>query len=144
MVDFTESYLSFDVNWKPVLVAAIANMVIGFAWFSAALFGKPWMRAAGKTMEDIKRSAKPRLYVVAFLGGILAAYVLAVMAETTIALTWQDGAMLGFVLWLGVALTTSLGQYLFEGRNWTLFFVYNGYNLVAFVVMGAIIGGWTA
>jgi hypothetical protein len=33
------------VNYLAVLVAAIAAMIVGFVWYSGALFGKAWARA---------------------------------------------------------------------------------------------------
>lgn len=36
-----------NINWLPVLVAAIANMAIGGFWYSPVLFAKQWMKLVG-------------------------------------------------------------------------------------------------
>jgi hypothetical protein len=44
------------INYLAVLVAALVPMIIGFAWYSPALFAKKWMAILGKTEEEIKKS----------------------------------------------------------------------------------------
>jgi len=38
MPDFTQ------VNWLAVIVAAIANIIIGFIWYMPQVFGRRWRR----------------------------------------------------------------------------------------------------
>ena len=40
------------VNVWTVLVAAVATMVVGFLWYSPALFAKPWMKLMGYDPHD--------------------------------------------------------------------------------------------
>jgi len=52
----------------------------------------------------------------------------------------MDGMRIGFFAWLGFVATSTLAAYVFEGRPIKLYVLYNTYQLVAFLVMGAILG----
>ena len=43
--------LSTSVNWLAVIVATVASMALGIAWYMA--LGKQWMAALGKTRDQI-------------------------------------------------------------------------------------------
>jgi len=50
-----------SVNWLAVLVAAVAQMIVGFIWFSPALFGKTWMVLHGidpNSSEQVQQMRK--------------------------------------------------------------------------------------
>jgi hypothetical protein len=130
------------VNWVAVIAATVAYSVIGFVWFSRQVFGLRWAASTGRELP-----APGQVPVTSLVGsvvvGLVTAYVLAVIAHAVGAATLADGAILGFLAWLGFVATSSMGGVLFEGRSTTWFATAAGYWLVALVVMGAIIGYWT-
>lgn len=130
------------VNWVAVIVATVAYSVIGFLWFSRQVFGLRWAAAIGRELP-----APGQVPVTSVVGsvvvGLVTAYVLAVLAHAVGAATVADGAILGFLAWLGFVATASAGGVLFEGRSTTWFATAAGYWLVSLVIMGAIIGYWT-
>ena len=51
------------VNLYAVLVCAVATMVVGFLWYSPALFANPWMVLMGYDPKDkakLRRCRKAR------------------------------------------------------------------------------------
>jgi hypothetical protein len=68
--------LLMGVNLWAVLGAAVATMLIGFLWYSPALFAKPWMLAMGYDPEDkariaeMQKTAGPK-YGISFLASLL-------------------------------------------------------------------------
>ena len=70
-----------ELNIWAIIVASVLNMVIGFIWYSMALFGKPWMAALGFKVEDL--NPKPYIYIVAYLLGLLIAFLLALFLQGT-------------------------------------------------------------
>jgi hypothetical protein len=48
----------------------------------------------------------------------------------------------GLAVWAGFVMTVQLTDKLFGNRPWTLFFINTGYQLVCYLVMGAILGKW--
>jgi hypothetical protein len=134
-----------NINLLAVLVAAIANMVIGFLWYSPMLFAKPWMVAIGKTEEDLKKGASGIIYFVTFTGALLMAFLLAHFIVNLVSVKPGDmvGALkIAIYAWLGFALPSSLGDVLFPGRSRKLLFINNGYWLLAVFVMAIILQLW--
>lgn len=136
-----------ELNLVAVLVAAVAYFALGALWYSPALFGKLWMRAIGKTHDELQGSWMH--YAAAGLASVVAAFVLAYvialggLLELTVA-TAAAGAMMGILVWVGFVGTTMGTSYLFGGRGRVLFLIDASYHLVGFFVMGGIIGGWPA
>jgi len=132
---------SLTVNWLAIVVAALANIVIGALWYSPFLFGKVWMRASGK--QDMGKGAG-KLYLLNAVASLLIAYVLvhAIRYAAGDAATVAEGMMVAGINWLGFLVAGVLPVYLFEGRNKSLYFFYIAYQLVSFLVMGAILASW--
>ena len=123
------------LNPIAILLAALSTFVIGGLWYSL-LFAKPWQRAAGVTDEQLKRGAA-RIFV----GSALLALV---MAASLAAFIGSAGLAFGLFAGLASGLTfvaAAFGvNYLFERRSLRLFAINASYNVVAFTIMGLIIG----
>jgi len=133
-----------NVNVLAIIVAAVANMVIGMLWYSPAVFGKAWMKASGVSMDKMKKANKNmgKTYGMMFLGTLLMTYILANFINLTNATTAVGGAMTGFWLWLGFVATTKLSDVLFEGKSMLLYKINAGYYLVSMALMGALLAVW--
>ncbi len=132
------------VNYLAVLVAAIANMVIGALWYSTSLFGKRWMELVGIRPEDAEKRAAGarRAYSWMFVASLLMAYALARILWYAKIQSLCGGAAIGLLAWLGFVATTMGANYLFEGRPCRLYTINAGYPLVSLIVMGAILAAW--
>ena len=129
-----------QLNYLAVLVAAVSNFILGALWYSPPLFGKTWMAAAGMTEEDVGKANMPLILGLAFLLELLAAGFVGMLLH-------GEGTLhLGLIFGLHVgafAVATSFGVvYLFEQRPFKLWLVNAGYMVVAFTLMGGIIGVW--
>lgn len=125
------------VNWLAVVVAAVANIVINTVWYLPALFGKRWGALTGR---DLTAQPAPANYVVAIVGALISAYVLALLVHATGAGSIADGALLGLIVWLGTLATTTAVGGMFEGRSWSLWGINAGASAIAFAVMGGVLG----
>ncbi len=130
-----------SINWLAVIVATIANMVIGGLWYSPVLFGKQWMKLVGISQKEIdsQKSQMPKFYLAAFVAALITAYVLAIFIKFVGASTIFAGAVVGFWAWLGFVATTTLSLVIWEKRNSNLYVLNNGQILISFAVMGAIL-----
>ncbi len=136
-----------EVNWLAVILAAIAYMAIGFAWYSDALFGKQYRKEMG-VGSDMKpgKDFMTKMMVLGSLSAIIMAYVLshnvafsgAYLGATGV---WL-GLMTGFWNWLGYQVIIFINGYLYERKSVKLTVINASYMLVALLVMGAIIAGW--
>lgn len=135
------SEFGFSINIVAVVVAAVANMAIGFLWYSMSAFGKPWMKMLGLTKDDLEKAKKemgPK-YGVMVLASLVMACVLAVIVGLAGSQTAIGGAKVGALVWLGFVATIGLNSFIFENKPLKLYLINVGYYLVALVVMGAII-----
>lgn len=136
-----------NVNLLSVLAAGIATMILGFVWYSPALFAKPWMREMGYDLNDkakLKEMQKSAgaTYGIAFLAGLVSAFMLAKILSITPIDTALYGMKLGFGVWLGFVATVQLTGALFMKSSMKLFAINTGYQLVCYLVMGAILAVW--
>ena len=135
------------VNLLSVLVAAIATMILGFLWYSPILFAKPWTAAMGydlndKAKMDEMRKGAGKLYGITFVASLLSAFVLAKIIDVTTVTSALYGMKTGFAVWLGFVTTVQLTSTLFKKRPIKLYLIDTGYQLVCYLVMGAILAKW--
>lgn len=129
-----------QINYLAVAVAAISTFVIGGLWYSPLLFHKAWMRESRLNDADLK-GGEARVFGIAFvLAVVMAANLAAFLSgpDTTVAWGATAGALTG-VGWIAPAIATIA---LFERRSFTYIAINGGYFIVAFIVMGAILGAW--
>ncbi len=131
----------------PVLVAALATMGLGFLWYSPILFAKPWMRLMGydpndkARLEEMRKGAA-KTYILAFIASLVSAVVLAKIIDITSVVTVLYGMKIGFAMWLGFVTTVQLTGALFGKQSAKLYLINTGYQLVCYLVMGAILAKW--
>ena len=130
-----------SLNLWAILVATLAAFLLGGLWYSPLLFAGAWQRAAGLTAADLAAQNRGRIFSLAFVLTLVMAVNLAMFLDAP-ATTLAWGATAGFLAGFGwVALSFGVVG-LFESRPLSYVLVNGGYMVVAFVVMGAIIGGW--
>jgi hypothetical protein len=136
-----------NLNLLAVLVAAIFTMVVGFVWYSPILFAKPWMREMGYDPNDkakvreMQKSAGPA-YFGSFIAGLVSAFILALFLHEMHAQSLGFGLLVGSHVWLGFVATVQLTGVLFRKQSMKLFAINTGYQLVCYLVMGAILSVW--
>ena len=128
------------VNWWAVIVAAVVKFLIGWGWYAPPVFGKQWAELSGRKMDDMSGLA-PAI-VVQLIGDLVMAYILARFVGHYGAVKLIDGAIVGFMAWLGFVATIMLSSVFYEKKPFQLFVINSGYQLVGIVVMGAILGVW--
>jgi hypothetical protein len=133
------------INYAAVVVSALGYWVLGGIWYSPVLFGNKFIELIGWSPEQLARvqaeGAGAQL-ALAFVGSLVATYVLAHLVRYTSAEDATAGAKTGLWLWLGFIVTTNLNTVFFEFRPLGLYLINIGYHLVAFVAMGALLAVW--
>ncbi len=132
---------STEINYLAVAVAAILSMVIGAVWYSPQVFGAQWMKLIGKKAKDLQDGVNTS-YVIAGLGFLLIAYVMAHFVSYAGSDTFTKGLETGFWLWLGFVATTLAINSAFSFRPQKLWAIDAGYYLVCFLVSGALLAIW--
>ncbi|HTM78869.1 MAG TPA: DUF1761 domain-containing protein [Devosia sp.] len=128
----------FNVNWLAILVATLASMALGMAWYMG--LSKQWLAALGKKREDIN-SADVTPYIWSVLVQLVMAYFLAMLTPLlTGAMTPANGAIVGAHMWFGFVLTAMILNHRYQGAKWSLTLIDGGYLLGVLVLQGIVIG----
>jgi uncharacterized protein YneF (UPF0154 family) len=127
-------------NFAAVLVAALMSFAIGGLWYSPLLFARSWMKEAGLDEQQVRAAPMGRVFGLAGIASLVMAFNLAAFIGPK--------ASLGFGLFAGAAaaigwVAMSLGViYLFEQRSFKLWIINSGYQVVAYTLMGGLLGVW--
>ena len=143
-----------EVNYLAVFAAAIVIFLLGGLWYSPVLFSKRWIALQGRTEEQVRadaaKSNMPVMYLGAFICGLIIAWAIAVLANAFVpraaisTVSWAiRGVKLGLFCWFGFVATTSFTNAIFSMKPKQLWLIEASYYLVAFLLAGAIIMGWT-
>jgi len=141
--------LMLDANFYiAVIVAAIVSFIIGGIWYQP-LFGKAWMAALGKTEADKEamRKQAPKGFVAGLIGALISSFVLALFLEygrlaNVVPSGVAGGLVVGFLVWFGFLMTTTVAGAIFEGRSRKLVGINLGFTLVSYLIMGLIQAIW--
>jgi uncharacterized protein DUF1761 len=134
------------MNTLAVLIAGIAGWLLGAVYYG--LLAKPWVAAHGKTMEEFKARVEARKgtpasyapYILAFVAGVLMAWVLAGLVGHLGAVTVRNGAISAAFAWFGFVLTTMAVNNAFGMRKVMLTVIDSAHWLAVLLLQGAIIG----
>lgn len=145
---------AIDINYLAVAAAVIANIILGFLWYSPLLFSKPWSKEMGVI---VPQKPDPKLMMrglmLMIIGTFLIVWCLAHNAAVWRPSTWgvtgiaegsdlMHGFMSGFFTWLGFFVPQLLGGVAWENRSWKLFGINASYNFIGLQISGMILAFW--
>ncbi len=107
-----------NINFLAILVATIAQFIVGAVWYSA-LFGKLWGKIHGfdkltKEIQDKMMKQMGPFYALQFGVTLLTSFVLAIFLAYQP--DWNAYAMAGF-FWLGFVVPTQVSGVIFGGTE---------------------------
>jgi hypothetical protein len=131
-----------DLNMWVVVVAAVANFVIGFL-LHGPIGGKLWMRLASITPTgNEKFSDMYGQMFWNFVANLVFAFVLAEMLSFNGVVGAGRGIVFAFWVWLGYVVTSSSMNVIWMKQPFKLWLYESFSSLVSIAAMGAIIAGW--
>lgn len=134
------------MNVLAIVIAVVANMIIGAAWYSQALFGKHWMKHwmahTKSSKKDLGKAIKP---AHAMIGGacisIIMNMVIATLFEKFSITGFANGLLYATLFWLVFAALT-MHDVFFENKPWQLHAIHSGHILFMLLSSGLILAGW--
>jgi hypothetical protein len=132
---------AITINYWAVLVAAIVRMAVGFFWYSPPMLLKPWQALTGVTPESM-RAGLGKAMAIDIIGSLIMAFALANIIAASGISDWLNGALAGFWVWLGFMATLHVSLWGYENRSLKLIAINLGNNLIALVLMGALLAVW--
>jgi len=129
--------MMFDgINLLGALFGAIASFAFGAAWYG--VLGKAWMKAAGLTPDQTRLSAGTM--ILTFLCQFLMAFIFAGVIYHVDGTSIRSGLISGFLLWLGIVLTTQIVNHRFQKQPWSLTLIDSGHWFGVLMIQGIVIG----
>lgn len=130
-----------SVNEVAVLVTAVLATAVSSVWYSPLLFGKIWMRATGRTLEQEEHTIHlVRSSIFSVVCYYIFFYALGYVVHLAVALGYSFRSIL-FVL-LIIVVTQSIVQYMREERSLTFLYVYMGYTTLIMYAGCAVLLFW--
>ena len=129
-----------SLQWWAIIAATVSTFLLGWVWYSPVLFGSAWMKVSGMDEEKVKQANMGKTFGGAFFLSLIASVNLGMFLgpQSDMAFGIAAGAATG-IGWIAPAIGVI---YLFEQRSLRQWFINAGYWVAAFIIMGAIIGGW--
>jgi hypothetical protein len=128
------------INWLAILVAVIAQMVLGVFWYTRVLFADAWMAGIGKRPEDLVPTPGP------FILAIIAAVLLPLGVSWILYRTNLHGVKAGALVGMGIGVLFTAPAVLvheaFLGFPPVVLVIDAGKEVVTAFLVGVILGLW--
>lgn len=130
------------INWGAVLLAGIADWILGAVWFMA--WKTPWQAGTRIPQEELQAYiAHPDYwpYIVSLLCSILIAFFIARLLSGSQSHGLLRGIRVGILVGLAAALAM-VTEMFFELRAVPFMMISAAYPLLGCILMGIILGAW--
>ena len=121
----------------PIAIAALASIVLGFVWYSPALFAKPWTRLNGLHNKKMKMTVTP--FLATFLTSVVLAVLLRALIIAFKVTVLSNAWKVGLLLWFGFDFMPSLTRSLFSRKSLELVLIDSGHQAANILVMSWIL-----
>jgi hypothetical protein len=128
-----------SLNWIAILLGTILSMGLGALWYGP-LFGQLWLRLIGKSEDELE--SDPGMYIKTFLAALIGMIALNLGVVAFGATDLLSGLVAGGFLFLGLGATTTFVYTTFEGPSEKVWLLYAAYQLVLYLIMGAVFAIW--
>lgn len=130
------------MNYLAVPAAGAASFLFGGVWYG--VLSQQWMRALGKTEEEIKSSDRsmPLLFGITIVAQLIMAWVLAGLVGhlSSGQVTIKSGLITAGLVWLGFVATALAVNHGYQGSRWSLTLIDGGHWLGVLLIQGLVIG----
>ena len=130
------------VNWLAILVAAVADWLLGAVWFT--VFANQWRAGIRMPPDQLQEyMAHPFFwpYLVALVCNLVIAYCIARVVAGSETHRLFHGITAGILIGLAAA-AAMVTEMVFEVRAGSFILISAGYPLVGSLLMGIILGVW--
>jgi len=130
------------LNPWAILAGGAVFWILGAAWYSPALFAKPWMALLGMQKTEGRKPGMLLAMTASLICDIVMAFMLEHLIMWANANTFGWGACIGVIAWIGFIAAPNLPQGMYEGRPFKLFAINSGYWLVGLILVGGMLAVW--
>ena len=130
-LDFT------NIDFVAIALGTVVAILLGFLWYLPPVFGRTWQRYSGLTDAEMRTKV-----VLRFGPAIALTFIMGVMMdvlEPANLITWDDGAVLGLLIGLGIVAPAIAIHYIFWRKSVQLFLIDAGYSVFTLLILGAFL-----
>ena len=128
-----------DLNWLAIIVATVMSFALGFLWYGP-VFGKAWLDALGKTVDELNPSPTP--FIISAVTTLITCVAAALLIHWLNIGTWMGGAGIGLLIGIGFIAASTASDAAFCGWSWKLVAIQGSYRVVYSVLMGVVLALW--
>jgi fatty acid desaturase len=133
-----------NLNWWAVILSMGVVLLVGTVWYSNAFFGRPWIRAVGKTKVELQQGRNALWLMATTLFWIFITVVTIGLLQQFMGIVgWYDGLGLGLLVGVGLVVALSTLHGLFENRLNNLLWINAAYSLLVCVISAMILASWS-
>lgn len=122
-----------------ILLAVIANMILGSLYYSPIAFFKPWVAITKTGPDKMKKDQMIHLMLGSAFLSFITAIVLSILIPQFDVRSISQAALLGFLVWLGFSMPTTFLNNMYQMKPLKLSWIDTGYQLIGNIVMSSII-----
>lgn len=128
------------MNYLAVPAAGAASFLFGGVWYG--VLSQQWMRAIGKSEEEIKSSDRsmPLLFGITIIAQLIMAWVLAGLIGHMGQVNIRTGLITAALVWFGFVATSLAVNHGYQGSRWSLTLIDGGHWLGVLLIQGLVIG----
>jgi hypothetical protein len=130
------------INHLAVLVCVVLMHVLGFLWYGP-LFQEKWMAYVNLEMSDAESAGGAGLWILNFVASAAPVYVLAWLFTKLDVSSGVRGAGIGLLISFAFHHLPTMSGNMFAAMPYGLAWITGGFQLVAMVISGFILGAWT-
>src|SRR2546427_586581 len=120
-----------SINWLAVVVAVIAQMLVGFVWFSPALFFRKWLDA-----NNLQAPRKPQAWIFVLMVALtfISTTALAAIINRIGSTTAFGGLLVAGFIWAATLMPFIAGTTLSTGRKYSLIALEYGHTIIGLLI----------
>lgn len=130
-----------ELNYTAIFFAVVIGQGIEILWFSRGFFGYYWAKDIGLGSAGINARDRKYGYIVSLFLCICAAFLLSILIHAEHGTSAFEGMLLGLLASAFVAVAQAI-NFVYETRPVRFYLISVGYCLVAYPLMGLVLGYW--
>ncbi len=130
-----------ELNYTAIFLAVIVGQGIEVLWFSRGFFGNIWAKDIGLGEEGINARDRKYGFITSLFLSICSAFLLSILIHAENGVSAFEGMLLGVLAAAFVAVAQAI-NFVYETRPTRFYLVSVGYCLVAYPLMGLVLGYW--
>lgn len=130
-------------NHKAVWTAIVLQQVLGFVWYSDALFLRPWLLGLGKSFDELQ-AANSLPYISTFLAATFLSYLMSWLFQIAVIEDWKDGLFTGMLFGVGFLAPTLISHYMFMKLPSSVIMIDASKEIIGAGIAGIILATWRA